>query len=200
MNKFLNLNEGAFLGLFPLPALVVTIILLFFSCSETITETVTIIDEAAIDSLEAVIDSLELEADSVITHAEISVSPLGTGYWEDDYFVSFLSGIGVNLSDSTIEDVSVEFTITADKLRRDILSETVGYFITQQPLSRYIPNSPFPYEIQHDLEPNQVTHIYVGADTIRVSGRLHWWFRVTVGSGLSKRVNDWQYGGEIRRE
>ena len=173
------------------------LVIFSFSCSPTEPEpiTITVHDTLTVyDTLNTVIH------DTVATIAEISISPIVRGRWGDGWLVAYMEGTGINRSDEVIEDVSIEFTLSAFPYAKGILSETVGYFTLETIILQYMPNSPFPYEIQHDLEPHTGYNFYASADTVYNESLIYWAFRIVVGGGLTKRVGDWQYGGEIRIE
>ena len=145
--------------------------------------------------------TLTFETDTVIvaTYTQISISPRAVGFWEKDNLYAVLFGNGINISDDIIDSVSIEFTVTADVGRENILSESIGYFLPESPPFRYVPNDPFPYKIQHNLEPDAVNYIYVAADTLEGIDSAFWYFRLIVEDSFFKRASSWQYGGIIER-
>ena len=178
----------------------IAILIVAWGCTETIVETV--IDEVVTDSLEAVIDSLlsvppDTVIQTVITYAQISVSPRAVAFWDDGALLAALMGIGINVSDKDINNVSIEYTLSSDAFMADILSQSVGHFLTERPPFEYVPNDPFPYEIRYTLEPDSINFIYVGADTLRNVNRAYWHFRIIVENIIPKTA--WQYGGRIER-
>ena len=127
--------------------------------------------------------------------SQISVSPVAIGFRQNDTLFVIFVGRGVNVSDETVRNVSIEFTLTENADRTGILSNTIGYFLTATPPVTYVPNDPFPYEIQHDLSPGIAYSFYVGADPLTNIDGAYWYFRIIAGGELQKQA--WQYGGEI---
>ena len=201
MHKMLNthtLRNQYFLKIRHLLGIyLITATFLAIACSPTEPEPITIMVHDTLtvhDTLNTVIH------DTVTTIAEISISPIVRGRWGDGWLVAYMEGTGINRSDEVIKDVSLEFTLSRFQYTKGILSETVGYFTLDTVIPQYMPNSPFPYEIQHDLEPHQGIQFYVSTDTVFNESKIYWSHRVIVGSGLTKRVGGWQYGGEIKNE
>ena len=174
----------------------ILIIAVCWGCTETIVETVY---ETLTDTLyTTVFDTvIVVETDTVITYAQISVNLRSNGRWGSNYLVAYFIGSGVNVSNDTINNVSVKITLSREKFMVGILSETTGYFVIGQPLATYIPNDPFPYEIQHSFEPFAGHNFYASADTVFDVNSIFWYFGIIVNDGLSKRA--WQYGGIIER-
>ena len=167
-------------------------IVLISKCSSPLEpEVITIIKT---DTLNAVlIDTLY----EVSQESQISVSPAFNGSWKGDTLFVYFVGLGVNVSDEIIRSVSIELTITENIDRTSIVSNTIGYFLRERPPLKYVPNDPFPYGIQHDLSPGTAYNLYVGAKPLANISGAYGYFRIIVGGGLSKRIGDWQYGGEI---
>ena len=172
------------------------ILILCWGCTETIVETVY---ETLTDTLITVIHDTTIifETDTVITYAQISVSPRAVGFWENGALLAAFMGIGINVSDKDVTNVSIEYTLSSDAFMADILSQNVGYFLTERPPFEYAPNDPFPYEIRYTLEPDSINFIYVGADTLRNVNEVYWHFRIIVENIMPKTA--WQYGGIIER-
>jgi len=183
----------------------ILIIAACWGCTERIVDTEAIDELNTInDSLIAIVDSLEsLPPDTffiiVIRNAEISLSVGVASFSIDGGLVAVLLGAAVNISDDVIKNTSIEFTITADRNRWDIISETIGYFVLERPARTWFPpdTAPFPYTIQYDLQPDSINYVYVASENLGNIGGAWWYFRIIVDDFLLKPA--WQYGGIIKQ-
>lgn len=124
-----------------------------------------------------------IEIFTVIEEVEISdkydISPLGglipvTAKWR--YGLPVLRGTIRNVSEDTLFNKRMRFTITDVDNPDNVASNTIGYMTLDQTEFKYF--TKYPYTIELDLVPKVVYHIYVIGDTLDLINVYKWWFRL----------------------
>ncbi len=123
----------------------------------------------------------EPEITEVSSSGQYWISPLGnvfpvTPKWQRG--LPILRGLIRNVSGDMLYNRKMRFLITERDNPDNILSDTFGFFTLDDTESKYFPE--FPYNIEHDLVPGVIYHIYVAGDTIDFDISHTWWYEVVL--------------------
>jgi len=123
----------------------------------------------------------EPEITEVSSPDQYWISPLGmvfpvTPKWQRG--LPILRGLFRNVSGDTLYNRKMRFLITERDNPDNILSDTFGFFTFDETESNYFPE--FPYNIEHDLVPDVIYHIYVAGDTLDLHIANTWWYELVL--------------------
>lgn len=126
-------------------------------------------------------ETIVIEIFTVIEEVEksndVRISPAGgiipvTPKWQEGDPI--LRGKLINVSEDTLYNKRMRFTITEVGNPFKIISSTIGYMTLDQTKFEY--HIEYPYKIEHDLIPGVEYNIYVVGDRLDLHFSYKWWF------------------------